>query len=185
MRVISGIYKGRTLQTVPDLSVRPATDRVKQTLFDMLANRIDFEEATILDLFAGSGGLGIEALSRGAAHTTFVEDDSKAASFIEANVQKLGCEANTIIAETDALSFISRCKDAFDVVFADPPYLFPETKELPALIFRSNIVKRHGYLIIEHTTDLKFESTDLFRAGPEKKFGRTIVTFFRHQSQDI
>ncbi|MEK7250587.1 MAG: RsmD family RNA methyltransferase, partial [Bacteroidota bacterium] len=82
MRVISGIYKGRILKTVNDLSVRPVTDRVKQTLFDMLINRIEMDSATVLDLFAGSGGLGIEALSRGAAHVTFVESDSEAAHYI-------------------------------------------------------------------------------------------------------
>jgi len=185
MRVISGIYKGRTLKTVADLTVRPATDRVKQTLFDMLVNRLEFEGATVLDLFAGSGGLGIEALSRGAAHATFVEEDSGAANFIEKNVQMIGCEADTEIVETDALSFIGRCKDSFDLVFADPPYMFPETSELPTLIFRANLVKRHGYLLIEHTTDLKFESTDLYYVGSEKKFGRTLVTFIRHHTQDI
>jgi 16S rRNA (guanine(966)-N(2))-methyltransferase RsmD len=185
MRVISGIYKGRTLETVADLSVRPATDRVKQTLFDMLVNRLEFEGATVLDLFAGSGGLGIEALSRGAAHATFVEEDSKAAAFIEKNVRKIGCEAETLIAETDALSFIARCKDSFDLVFADPPYGYAQTNELPELIFAANLVKRHGYLLVEHSTDLKFGSSDLYRSGPEKKFGRTLVTFFRHQHQDI
>lgn len=184
MRVISGLYKGRTLKTVPDLSVRPATDRVKQTLFDMLVNRIEFDGATVLDLFAGSGGLGIEALSRGAAHATFVEEDSHAANFIEKNVQTIGCEPDTEIVETDALSFIGRCKNSFDIVFADPPYMYPETHELPDMIFKANLVKKHGYLLIEHSTNLRFESTAAYRTGPEKKFGRTIVTFFRHQIQE-
>jgi 16S rRNA (guanine(966)-N(2))-methyltransferase RsmD len=183
MRVISGLYKGRILKTVSDLSVRPATDRVKQTLFDMLVNRIEFDGATVLDLFAGSGGLGIEALSRGAAHTTFVENDEDAAAFIEKNVQMLGCESETSIMETDALSFIGRCKDSFDIIFADPPYMFEETARIPELIFGASLLKRHGYLLIEHATKLKFESTELYHAGPEKKFGRTIVTFFRHHTE--
>lgn len=183
MRVISGIYKGRILKTVNNFTVRPATDRVKQTLFDMLTNRIEMDGITALDLFAGSGGLGIEALSRGAARATFVEGNTDAANFIETNVQMLGCEADTEIIETDALSYINRCKSSFDLIFADPPYKFPETPELPERIFKANLLNDNGYLLIEHTTDLKFESTDLYRAGPEKRFGRTVVTFFQHQSE--
>ncbi len=183
MRVISGIYKGRILKTVNDLSVRPATDRVKQTLFDMLTNRIEMDGATALDLFAGSGGLGIEALSRGAAHVTFVETDGEAANYIERNLQMLGCEEHADIIETDALSFISRCRDSFDLIFADPPYKFDETAQIPELVFKAHLMKKHGYMLIEHTTDLKFESTKLYHAGPEKRFGRTVVTFFRHHSE--
>lgn len=184
MRIISGTYKGRILKTVKDLSVRPATDRVKQTLFDMLATRLEMDEATVLDLFAGSGGLGIEALSRGAAHVTFVEHDEDAAQYIEKNLQMLGCEDRTSLVETDAMAFVHRCKDSFDLIFADPPYLFAETTELPRLIFGQQMLKRHGYLLIEHTTDIQFESTELYHAGPEKRFGRTIVTFFRHHEQE-
>lgn len=180
MRVISGIHKGRILKTVKDFSVRPATDRVKQTLFDMLTNRIEIDGAIVLDLFAGSGGLGIEALSRGAARVTFVEINEEAAAYIEKNLQMLGSEEQAELIETDALSFISRCKDQFDVIFADPPYKFDETLQIPELIFKSNILKRHGYLLIEHATDLMFSSTELYHAGPEKRFGRTVVTFFRH-----
>lgn len=182
MRVISGIYKGRILKTVKDLSVRPSTDRVKQTLFDMLANRIEMDGAVVLDLFAGSGSLGIEALSRGAVHATFVENDPEASNYIEKNVQMLGCEEQTEIAETDALSYIIRCKDSFDLIFADPPYKFDETRQIPEMIFKANILKKHGYLLIEHATDLKFDSSGLYHAGHEKRFGRTVVTFLRHHS---
>lgn len=182
MRVISGIYRGRILKTVKDLSVRPATDRVKQTLFDMLTNRIEMDGAIVLDLFAGSGGLGIEALSRGVGHATFVENDGEAVGYIEKNLQSLGCMDQTSIIETDAISFIHRCKDSFDLIFADPPYKSVETPQIPELVFKTLLLKKNGYLLIEHTTDLKFESTDLYHAGPEKRFGRTVVTFFRHHS---
>ncbi len=182
MRVISGIYKGRVLETVTDLSVRPATDRVKQTVFDMLANRLEMEGAAVLDLFAGSGGLGIEALSRGASHATFVENDRDAAHFIENNIHKLGCEVQTTLVETEALSFINHSQESFDLIFADPPYKFEETAQLPHMIFTRGILKNGGYLLIEHTTDLKFETTLLYAAGPEKRFGKTLVTFFQHPS---
>ncbi len=180
MRVISGLYKGRVLRTVKDLSVRPATDRVKQTLFDMLANRIDLDGARVLDLFAGSGSLGIEALSRGASHVTFVEMDSRASDFIGKNLDMLGCKQETPIVQMDARAFINHSKEKFDLVFADPPYSYEETPDLPGMIFGAGLVNAGGYLLIEHAKDISFSDTDLYRAGPEKRFGRTVVTFFRH-----
>jgi 16S rRNA (guanine966-N2)-methyltransferase len=182
MRVIAGLYKGRIISTVKDRSVRPALDRARQTVFDMLTNRIAFEGATVLDLFAGSGSLGIEALSRGAAHATFVENNEQAALFIESNVRLLGCEGATEILEMDAMAYLRGKRPAFDIVFADPPYRFEQTEELPQMIFERNLVQPGGYLLIEHTTDLRFESTSLYTAGPEKRFGRTIVTFFREKA---
>ncbi|MBI4535263.1 MAG: 16S rRNA (guanine(966)-N(2))-methyltransferase RsmD [Ignavibacteriae bacterium] len=179
MRVISGRYKGRNLTTVRDLSVRPATDRVKQTLFDMLATRIELEGASVLDLFAGSGNLGIEALSRGARCATFVEDNSDAVERIERNLRALGCESQTEIHETDVLSFIKHASESYDLIFADPPYAYAQVKSLPALIVTFQLLRPQGYLLIEHTQDLHFETTPLYLAGPEKKFGRTVVTFFR------
>lgn len=180
MRVITGLYKGRILKTVDDLSVRPATDRVKQTIFDMLTNRIELEGATVLDLFAGSGGLGIEALSRGAKHVTFVETNTEAADFIEKNVEMLGCVSATEILSIDAMQFLRRSQDRYDLVFADPPYEYDETATIPLVVFQDKILKKHGYLLIEHASKLKFSSTSLYRAGPSKKFGRTVVTFFHH-----
>ena len=181
MRVITGIYKGRTLKTVKDLSVRPATDRVKQTLFDMLANRVEWEGARVLDLFAGSGSLGIEALSRSAAHVTFVESDSDALDFIEKNLETLGCVEATEILSMDAMQFLRNTREHYDLIFADPPYEYKETTSIPTAVFTHNILKKHGYLLIEHAAKLAFSSTPLYQAEPSKKFGRTIVTFFQHQ----
>ncbi|MEK9139233.1 MAG: 16S rRNA (guanine(966)-N(2))-methyltransferase RsmD [Bacteroidota bacterium] len=180
MRVITGLYKGRVLKTVKDLSVRPATDRVKQTIFDMLANRIEMEGATVLDLFAGSGSLGIEALSRGARHVTFVESNADALDFIEENVRVLDCEEATEIVSMDAMQFLRRSQEHYDLIFADPPYEYEETAGIPSVVFQDRALKKHGYLLIEHASKLAFSSTPLYHAGPSKKFGRTVVTFFQH-----
>jgi 16S rRNA (guanine966-N2)-methyltransferase len=180
MRVITGLYKGRRLRTVKDFSVRPATDRVKQTIFNMLMNRIEFEGGTVLDLFAGSGSLGIEAISRGAASATFVEQNIEAAGLIEQNVAALGCEDRTRVLTMDAMDYVRRADGTFDLVFADPPYAYGRIGELPSAIFSRNLVHSDGYLIIEHPSTLRFESTEMYSAGPEKKFGRTLVTFFHH-----
>ena len=178
MRVISGLYRGRTLRTVADLSVRPATDRVRQTIFDMLTNRIPFEDARVLDLFAGSGSLGIEALSRGAAHATFVEYGREAASYIEENLRALGCDGDALVIEMEAMEFIRAGKGPFDLVFADPPYAFDRTAEIPGLVFGGGLVRGGGYLLIEHAPGMSFGEGPLWKAGPVKRFGRTHVTFF-------
>lgn len=183
MRVITGLYKGRTIRTVSDLSVRPATDRVRVTIFNMLAHRIDFEGARVLDLFAGSGSLGIEALSRGAAHATFVEHGRDATHFLEENLRVLGCLAATEILEMEALSALAVVRGPFDIVFADPPYGFERTGEIPGLVFGRGAVQTGGYLIVEHAHDLHFEGNAAWTAGPEKKFGRTLVTFFQPQQK--
>ncbi len=179
MRVIAGLYKGRTLTTVKDLSVRPATDRVKQTIFDMLAVRMPFAGATVLDLFAGSGGLGIEALSRGAGHVTFVESSRQATQSIERNLKSLGCEDKAEVLDVDAMYFIQTAPNSFDLIFADPPYDFEVTADLPHEILAHGLLHPQGHLLIEHAKNLQFQGSDQFRIGPQKRFGRTCVTFFQ------
>ena len=178
MRIITGLYKGRTIKTVSDLSVRPATDRVRQTVFNILENRIVFEGASVLDLFAGSGSLGLEAISRGAAHVTFVESGKEAADILEENLRMLWI-ANGGVVREDAMSFIALEPSNYDLVFADPPYAFERTAELPPLVFGQGLVRPQGYLLIEHSRELSFTSTDRYAVRSEKRFGRTVVTFFQ------
>lgn len=180
MRVIAGRFRGRRLRTVDGLSVRPATDRVRQTIFDMLATRLELDGAEVLDLFAGSGSLGFEALSRGAGRVTFVESRRDAADCIEANARTLECLPQTAILEADAFGFALATSGQYDLVFADPPYAFPRTAELPGLIFGRGLVRPGGLLLIEHAADLRFPESGACSIGPVKKFGRTCVTFFRH-----
>ena len=178
MRVTGGEFRGRILRTVDDLSVRPATDRVRQTLFNMLVHRMDFDGLAVLDLFAGSGSLGIEALSNGAARAVFVEGDRRAAEYIEQNLDRLGCATTGEVLHLDALRYIAQTEERFGLVFADPPYRFAGTASLPDLIFGRQLVQDGGYLLIEHTKDLFYTESALYTVGPVKTFGRTVVTFF-------
>lgn len=181
MRIITGLYKGRRLSTVPDLSVRPATERVRQTLFNMLVNRMDLAGVDVLDLFAGSGSLGFEALSRGARRIVFVERDPDALRHLETNAAALGCLGAVEILSEDALHYVRSADASFALVFADPPYAYTETATLPGEIFAHGRVASGGYLLIEHAATVRFEASGWYTVGPEKKFGRTHVTFFQPQ----
>ena len=135
MRVVAGEFKGRRLQAPRGARTRPTADRVREALFSMLG---DVGGARVLDLYAGSGALGIEALSRGAGSAVFVERDARAVAAIERNLSSLGVEAT--VAKQDALRFLGRAEGAFDLVFCDPPYdsasrlAGPLAERLPALI---------------------------------------------------
>ena len=121
MRIIAGEWRGRPIEAPPGQSTRPTADRVRETLFSMLASRLGgFDDLRVADLFAGSGALGLEALSRGAAHATFVESDSKAAALIKRNSEKLGAADRVRILGSSALA-LPHC-DPFDLILADPPY---------------------------------------------------------------
>ncbi len=183
MRVIAGKYKGRQLRTVADLSVRPATGRVKGSVFNILQNRVDWTEASVLDLFAGSGGLGIEALSRGARRAVFVENSKRAIVFLKQNISAIADSTECEIIAADVFDYLARPRAQFDIVFADPPYDFEVLNRLPSLIFQSGVVSRKGYLIIEHPQQLRFEQSPLWKAAVVRKYGRTVVTFFQSQHE--
>lgn len=122
MRIISGQWRSRPLVAPKGDTTRPTADRTRETLFSMLNSRLgSFEELAVLDLFAGSGALGLEALSRGAATCTFVEHDAAALKALEANIDKLGAKAQSDVRRSSALSLGSAIKP-FDVILMDPPY---------------------------------------------------------------
>jgi 16S rRNA (guanine(966)-N(2))-methyltransferase RsmD len=124
MRIIAGKYRGRRLKSPPSLQTRPTSDRLRETLFNILAPRI--KDARFLDLCAGSGAVGIEALSRGAAHVTFVDQSRKMCALIEANLEELADEIDVEVVNGEALQFLRRRANKegllFDIIFVDPPY---------------------------------------------------------------
>jgi 16S rRNA (guanine966-N2)-methyltransferase len=184
MRIITGKFKGRSITSIPNRNIRPATDRVKTTIYDMLQNRLSLNGAEVLDLFAGSGNLGFEAISRGAKEVIFVDDDPDALDIIEENAKKLNCIDQCQIIDADALSFIVRTKMQFDLIFADPPYAYVKTLEIPNMVFEKSILRADGLLIIEHTKHVKFEGTNLYDLSVQKEFGNTRVSFFIHPKEE-
>jgi 16S rRNA (guanine966-N2)-methyltransferase len=182
MRIIGGSFKGRPLATPPGLEVRPATGRVRQVMFDVLSTRIDLDGAAVLDLFAGSGSLGFEALSRGAMTVEFVESAPAALSCINANAAQMGCTDRVRIHRRDARAFVSQAGPAYDLIFADPPYRYASTAEFPGLVFGRSLVRQGGYLLIEHAAGQVFAGSALYAVETTRTFGRTVVSFFTHPS---
>lgn len=183
MRITTGRFKGRTLSTVKDLTVRPATDRVRQTVFNVLMHRMPLEGIRVLDLFAGSGSLGIEALSRGATHATFVDSNVNALAYLESNLEALGCDAEATVLQMDSLAYLRQADGPYDLIFADPPYAYEATGEIPAAIASRSLLAADGYLVIEHARPQQFVPPAEYAVGPVKQFGRTVVTFFRRSPQ--
>lgn len=146
MRVIAGTLKGRRLDTPEWPGLRPTSDRLRETLFNVLAPRI--EGARFLDGFAGTGAVGIEALSRGASHVTFVEQDRRAQRLIETNLGRCGVNDRYAIIRAGFAGAAQRLDAAFDVLFLDPPYGAAEL--VGALTAAAPLVTRDGLLVIEH-----------------------------------
>ena len=131
MRIIGGSARGRRLRAPQRASVRPTADRVREAVFDVLSHLGAVEDATVVDLFAGSGAFGIEALSRGAAAATFVDADRAAVAAVKANLETTGLSsAATRVVRADALAWCAQVREPFDLAFVDPPYRFARWREL-------------------------------------------------------
>lgn len=183
MRIIAGRFRGRVLPGPAGTGVRPATDKVRGAIFNILQNRLDLNGIDVLDLFAGTGSLGFEALSRGAASVTFVEEDRSAAGEIRHNAGLLGCADECEIHREDAVAFLSRRSGVFGLVFADPPYAFGPTADLPGLIIPTGHLHPDGYLIIEHRRGTVFPDLPRGVRSFSRTFGSTELTFF-HQDEE-
>ena len=170
MRIVAGEWGGRRIQAPPGRGTRPTTGRVREAWMSTVAPRLP--GARVLDLFAGSGALGLEALSRGAASATFVEQDAKAIAILRANVATLGADEAAEVVRGDALRFARGLDaDAFDVAFADPPYAKGFAAEL-AETFAA--VPFAGLLCIEHAKD---DVLPELAAARTKRYGDTSITF--------
>ena len=147
MRIIAGKYRGRRLKSPPSLQTRPTSDRLRETLFNVLGPRI--EGARFLDLCAGSGAVGIEALSRGAAQVTFVDRSRKMCALIEANLDALGvAESKTVVVCSETTEFLPRGGyQPWDIMFLDPPYT---ADYMPALELIGMVLAPDGLLVVEH-----------------------------------
>ncbi len=179
MRIIAGMYRGRTLAALRDLSIRPTTDRVKQTIFDILSTRVDLDGTSVLDLFAGSGSLGLEALSRGASHITFIEKARTSLKALEKNIRTLGCENRTTVHQADVFWFLRNANQPYDLVFVDPPYALEAIDTLPSVIATSGVLRKGSYVVMEHSREsdvpVPGDSFEVLR----KQFGQTVLLILK------
>lgn len=179
MRVITGTARGTNLKAPPGLATRPTADKVKQALFNIIQYDISGD---VLDLFAGSGQLGIEALSRGARHCVFVDQSPEALRVIRDNLEKTKLSDRAQIVRSDALSYLSRCKKSFRLIFLDPPYAEKSLENAIKCISEIDILGESGIIITERPVgkDLVGDFGDLL-PSKDYRYGTTIITLFRRK----
>ena len=177
MRIIGGSLRGRYIE--PPLKkwpTRPTTDIAKEALYNILMNRIDFEEVKMLDLFGGTGIHCFEFLSRGCEQVTYVDNYGAAVRWVKQQAAAFDFSDLIHIQKKNVKSFIQHSEEQYDFIFADPPYDMAWLKELPEMIFDQSMVSEDGLLIIEHGSDTSFEKHPRFTEG--RTYGQSKFSFF-------
>lgn len=176
MRIIAGKYKGRQLQSAKDQSIRPTTDKIKEYIFELLDDFI--LDAVVLDLFCGSGSLGLEALSRGARNAAFVDSSANSLKILRRNIGTLKVEEPLKVIKKDTEQFLKKNKQPFDLIFADPPFKWDKFNDILPLIFKPGNLSEYGLFVVEseksHEVNWNGDSYEILR---QKKFDRSLITF--------
>ena len=176
MRIITGKYKGRHFDIPRSFKARPTTDFAKENIFNVLTGYIDFEGATALDLFSGTGSITLELLSRGCSQVISVEMDRDHHRFIQQCLEKLGTK-DAIPVRGDVFKFIKACKQQFDFICADPPYALKELPQIPDMVFEKGILKADGIFVFEHGKDHDFSQHPHF--VEHRSYGSVNFSLFR------
>lgn len=180
LRIIGGKYKGRRIEPPPGFRARPTTDFAREALFNILNNRIDFEDITVLDLFSGTGSISYEFASRGAQAVHLVEKDSRHIAGIRRIIKDIGFE-NIKPVHIDIKAYLRTCSMQYDIVFADPPYDISWLKDLPDLVMNSGVLKNDGLFILEHPRMMSFSNHKLF--FEHRNYGGVNFSFFRYDTK--
>jgi 16S rRNA (guanine(966)-N(2))-methyltransferase RsmD len=179
MRIIAGRFKRHTLQSPPGETARPTTDRTRESMFNLIVHRVDMPGARVLDLFAGSGALGLEAVSRGAGSATFVEAAGNVLDVVKRNALELDAGHDWRFVHGDVLRFLSEEQDdAWDLILADPPYDMADLQDLPDLVLPH--LREDGLFVLEHDRRTHFDDHPALE--DTRTYGRTSVSLFRRQS---
>lgn len=181
MRVIAGELKGRRLKAVPGHGTRPTSDKVKEALFHKLGPFFS-EEETVLDLFAGTGNLGIEALSRGCGSAVFVDKAQNAVKTVRANVDAFALRARAEVHRSEASKALDRLEargQQFDLIFFDPPYAEEKAEQLVEKVLDCSMLKEKGMLIWEHAAAKSAAFDERFSVFAEKNYGDTTLTILQ------
>ena len=181
MRVISGISKGRKLKTPQGMNVRPTADSVKEAVFNII--RDDIIGRRVLDLFAGSGQMGIEALSRGCASSVFVDVSKESAKIIKENIAVCKFEEESRVVNSDFSVFLATCKDTFDIAFLDPPYKAGLLQK--ALLGTTRVMSNFGIIICEHPTDISLpDKAGDFKVSKVYRYGKINLTVYKKENEN-
>lgn len=178
MRIIAGQYKGRKfIPPAKNWPTRPTTDFAKEGLFNILNNKIDFEETIMLDLFGGTGSHGYEFISRGCLDATYVDNFAGCVAFVSKTAEELKISDKIKVVKSDVFKFLEFNSKQFDYIFAGPPYPLPQLKTLPDLVFRYNTLAEGGLFVLEHSSlqDFRLHA----RYVEERHYGEAIFSFFK------
>ena len=178
MRVIAGTARGIQLKTPEGMQTRPTIDRVKEALFSII--HFDIPGAKVLDLFGGTGQLGIEALSRGASAATFVDQSDPACKLIRENLRRTKFDQKGSVVRGDYLEYLSRCREQYDIVFLDPPYAEVFLENALKRIAEIDILQSGGIIVAERPLgkDLPWE-LEGFTRSKDYKYGKVLLTLYR------
>ena len=184
MRVISGSARGTRLKTPEGQLTRPTSDRVKEAIFSVI--QFEVEGSRFLDLFGGSGQMGIEALSRGAAGAVFVDGRREACRLIQENLRLTRLQDKASVVQSDYLSYLSRCRETFDIIFLDPPYAEVFLENSLKKISEIDILSSRGIIICERPADKLLDmEVSGFQRGKDYRYGNTWVTIFRKEQEPV
>lgn len=175
MRIISGLYGKRRFSIPHNFKARPTTDFAKENIFNVLENSVEWENADVLDLFAGTGSIGFEFLSRGCRSVIAVEKNAYHYSFIRDIAKKLD-DARYRPLRGDVFTYLSKVTHCFDIIFADPPYDLPNLSDLPELIFSKELLKKNGIFILEHPKQYSFKDHMYF--SQQRTYGSVNFSIF-------
>ena len=178
MRVITGKARGVSLKTPDGMATRPTSDRVKEALFSVI--QFDIPGSRVLDLFGGTGQLGIEALSRGAKSAVFVDAAESACKLIQENLKKTKLAEDAKVVRSDYMEYLRRCKEAFDIIFLDPPYAEVFLENSLNFISEIDILQTNGIIVTERPLDKELPwNFPGFTRSKDYKYGNTLITLFR------
>ncbi len=178
MRIIAGSLKGRTIKIPKSKLVRPTTDKNREAIFNYLANVFNFEGAVVLDLYAGTGALGLETISRGAEQVDFVEKNFKIYKNLIENINSLGVADKAKIFKSEADKFTKATKNKYHLIIADPPFFHYDVYDVFKNIFENELLEENGLLIIERSIQTKEKDVAAFGAEPIKRLGDSLIYEF-------
>ena len=178
MRIIAGNLRGRRLNPPANLPVRPTTDMARESLFNILNNYVDYEDCAVMDLFAGTGAVSLEFVSRGVKEVTAIDINNQCTDFIKSAASQFGV-TNLHVVRADVFDLLKRAYKKFDIVFADPPYALDNLAQLPDLIFQHQLLTDDGIFVLEHPREYQFAEHPHF--WQHRNYGKVNFTFFANK----